>query len=74
MQSRKPGMLVSPGMLMTILGFAMLVSGWLLVIATLALLRPGIARNAFIVAALAVEALGLVLVARAHIARKVDRS
>ncbi|HWD98885.1 MAG TPA: hypothetical protein VG345_07600 [Bryobacteraceae bacterium] len=59
---------------MTILGFAMLVSGWLLVIATLVLLGPGMVRNAFIVAALAVEALGLVLVARAQMARKADRS
>jgi hypothetical protein len=58
---------------MTALGFAILVSGWLLVIATLALLRPGIARNAFVVASLGVEALGLTLVARAHLRRKADR-
>ena len=59
---------------MTFLGFTILVSGWLLVIATLVLLRPGVARNGFIVAALAVEALGLALVARAQIARKADRN
>jgi len=57
---------------MTGLGFAILVSGWLLVIATLALLSAGIARNAFIVASLGVEALGLALIARGHLRRKAD--
>jgi len=55
---------------MTGLGFAILVSGWLLVIATLALLSAGIARNAFVVASLGVEALGLALIARGHLRRK----
>ena len=59
--------------MMRLLGFAILVSGWLLMPATLSLLRPGLARNAFIVAALAVEAIGLVIVARAHIAPRADR-
>lgn len=58
---------------MTILGWAILVSGWLLVIATLMLLPAGIARNAFIVAGLGVEGLGLTLVARAHMPPKAER-
>ena len=57
---------------MTGLGFAILVSGWLLVIATLALLNAGTARNAFVVASLGVEALGVALVARGHLRRKAD--
>jgi hypothetical protein len=59
---------------MTALGFAILVAGWLLVIATLALLHAGMARNAFIVASLGVEALGLTLVARGHLRRKADQA
>lgn len=58
---------------MTILGFAILVSGWLLAVATLVLLRAGVARNGFIVAALAVEALGVALVAKALSGHKADR-
>ncbi len=58
---------------MTILGWAILVSGWLLVLAALMLLPPGIPRNAFVLAALGVEALGLGLVARAHLNPKADR-
>lgn len=58
---------------MTVLGFIILVSGWLLVIATLTLLPAGMARGAFIVAALGVEALGLALVARGHLRRKADQ-
>jgi hypothetical protein len=69
----RAGVLAYPGSEMTALGFAILISGWLLVVATLALLHAGIARNGFIVASLGVEALGLALVARAHLRRKADQ-
>jgi hypothetical protein len=58
---------------MTALGFAILISGWLLVLATLILLPPGLARNAFVIAAAGVEILGLTLFARGHIRTKADR-
>jgi hypothetical protein len=47
-------------------GFLLLLSGWGIVVAALALLHGG-ALSAFIVAGLAVEILGLALVARAQI-------
>ena len=57
---------------MKIAGFLLLLSGWILVAAALMLL-PGLpARTAFVLAALAVEILGLVLVARAHLPAKAD--
>jgi len=47
-------------------GFLLLLSGWGIVVGALKLLRGG-ALPAFIVAGLAVEILGLVLVAKSHI-------
>jgi hypothetical protein len=47
-------------------GFLLLLSGWGIVVAALMLLHGG-ALSAFIVAGLAVEILGLVLVAKSHI-------
>jgi hypothetical protein len=47
-------------------GFLLLLSGWAIVVAALTLLRGG-ALSAFIVAGLAVEILGLALVAKSHI-------
>ena len=47
-------------------GFFLLLSGWAIVVAALALLHGG-ALPAFIVAGLAVEILGLALFAKAHI-------
>ena len=57
----------TPMDLMKPAGFLLLISGWLLVLAALAMLKDGAARVAFIVAALAVEALGLVLAVRSHL-------
>ncbi len=57
---------------MKIAGFLLLIAGWALALAALALLAPAAPRGAFLAAALAIEALGLVLVARAHIAPKED--
>jgi hypothetical protein len=47
-------------------GFLLLLSGWGIVVAALTLLHGG-ALSAFIVAGLAVEILGLALVAKSHI-------
>jgi len=52
---------------MKIAGFFLLLAGWILVLAALALLAGGGPRNAFLVAGIAVEVLGLVLFARAHL-------
>ena len=52
---------------MKFLGFALLYSGWLIVVAALALLQGGGARAVFIFAGVAVEILGLGLAIRAHI-------
>ena len=59
---------------MTALGLLLLLSGWLLVLAALVLLRAELSRNVFMLAGAAVEALGLALVARAHMPFKADRS
>jgi hypothetical protein len=57
---------------MKLAGFLLLPSGWVIVLATLVLLAPAqaIARTGFVVAGVCVEALGLVLVVRAHILRR----
>lgn len=57
---------------MKITGFLLLVSGWLLVIAAIILLKAGSAQNAFVLAAVAVEAVGLILVARSHLQPRGD--
>lgn len=55
-------------------GFLLLVMGWLLVLSSIALLNRNGARAAFSLAGLAVEILGLVLVARSFIAPKAERN
>lgn len=57
---------------MKIAGFLLMLSGWVLVAATLMLLPSLPARTAFALAGLGVEVLGLVLVARAHLSAKAD--
>jgi hypothetical protein len=47
-------------------GFLMLVAGWGIVLAALALLRAAPQQSAFVLAGLGVEAVGLVLVFRSH--------
>ena len=59
---------------MKIAGLLLLVSGWLLALSALALLAAGPARNAFVGAAIAVEALGLVLLARAYLPVRAERA
>jgi hypothetical protein len=51
---------------MKILGFLLLLAGWGIVLAALALLTKDAARGTFVVAGMAVEIIGLVIVMRAH--------
>ena len=51
---------------MKIAGFFSLLAGWFLVLAALALLPAGVARDGFATAGLGVEGMGLVLAVRAH--------
>jgi hypothetical protein len=51
---------------MRFLGFLLLVAGWFLVLASIVLLGTPGARGAFVVAGIAVEVLGLILVFRSH--------
>jgi hypothetical protein len=55
-------------------GFFLLIMGWILVLSAVILLKQGGARAAFAAAGLGVEALGLVLVVRSHIAPKPERN
>ena len=52
---------------MRIAGFLLLPAGWLIVLAAVVLLAAPVARNAFVLAGFAVEALGLVLVVRSYL-------
>ena len=49
-------------------------SGWGIVLASLAMLRPGAAQGAFAVAGAMVEVVGLVLMFRAHRIAREDHS
>jgi hypothetical protein len=49
------------------LGFMLLLAGWLLVLASIALLPMPQARIAFIFAGIGVEVLGMIVAARAHL-------
>jgi hypothetical protein len=51
---------------MKLVGFLLLLAGWGIVLAAVALLRSELPRTGFVLAGLGVEALGLVLVVRAH--------
>ena len=53
---------------MKIAGFLLLLAGWLLVLAAVVLLRATAPQAAFVLTGMAVEALALVLVFRAHLA------
>lgn len=52
---------------MKIFGFLLLLAGWGLVLAALALLTASVPRAAFVLAGLSVEIVGLALVMRAHL-------
>jgi hypothetical protein len=51
---------------MKLAGFLLLPAGWAIVLTAIAILPPGSARGAFLVAGLVVEALGMGLVFWAH--------
>jgi hypothetical protein len=55
---------------MKILGFLLLLAGWAIVIAAIALLVVEAPRAAFVLAGIGVEIVGLVLVIREHPARR----
>jgi hypothetical protein len=52
---------------MKVAGFLLLLTGWMLVLAAIALLPAAGPRSAFLVAGLGVELLGLVLAVRSHL-------
>lgn len=51
---------------MKLVGFLLLLAGWWIVLAAIALLGRGAARAGFVLAGVGVEALGLALVVRSH--------
>jgi hypothetical protein len=57
---------------MKLAGFLLLLTGWALVLAAIALLPAAGPRAAFLLAGVGVEALGLVLLARSHLTPKED--
>jgi hypothetical protein len=52
---------------MKLTGFLLLLGGWIIVLAAIALLPSGVSQVSFVLVALGVEALGLTLVFRAHL-------
>ncbi|HEV2491882.1 MAG TPA: hypothetical protein VG204_02295 [Terriglobia bacterium] len=51
---------------MKVVGFLLLLAGWWIVLAAIALLGPALPRAGFVLAGVGVEALGLILVVRSH--------
>lgn len=56
------------------IGFLLLLMGWILVISAVILLKHPGTQSGFVLAGLAVEVLGLVLVARSHVSRGPERN
>ena len=54
-------------------GFLLLLAGWAIVLAALALLRSAQSRTGFVLAGSGVEVLGLILVVRSHLATRGER-
>jgi hypothetical protein len=54
-------------------GLTLLLAGWALVLAALALLGPVTARTAFVLAGIGVEVVGMVLTVRSHLPVQEDR-
>jgi len=59
---------------MKLIGFLLMLTGWFLVLAALEMLSAATPRALFVLAGLAIEVLGLVLVFRAHLAPSEDQS
>ena len=58
---------------MKFVGFLLLLSGWLLVLAAIVLLSSPQARAGFVLAGVAVEGLGLTFVIRSHLILREDK-
>jgi len=58
---------------MKLVGFLLLLSGWGIVLAAVALLRSTLPQAGFVLAGLGVQALGLVLVIRSHLVLQRER-
>jgi uncharacterized membrane protein YccC len=58
---------------MKLAGFLLLVAGWAIVLASLALLKTAPARTAFVLAGFAVEMLGIGVVMRSHLPPRGDQ-
>ncbi len=58
---------------MKIAGFLLLLAGWMLVVVAVMLLSSALPRAAFVLAGVGVEALGLGLVVRSHLAFRKER-
>lgn len=58
---------------MKLAGFLLLLAGWGIVLAAVMLIAPMPARTGFVLAGIGVEALGLILVARSHLALQGER-
>ncbi len=58
---------------MKLAGFLLLLAGWGIVLAALAMLRSAAPQAGFVLAGLAVEILGLILVFRSHLVRAEGR-
>lgn len=52
---------------MKLMGFLLLLCGWIIILAALALLPPSGSQTSFVLVAIGVEALGLTFVFRAHL-------
>ncbi|MBZ5564683.1 MAG: hypothetical protein LAP13_19965 [Acidobacteriia bacterium] len=57
---------------MKLIGFLLLVAGWIIVLTAVILLRSAAPRMGFVLAGMGVEILGLVLVFRSHLLRRRD--
>jgi hypothetical protein len=58
---------------MKLAGFSLLLAGWAIVLASIAILPPLLARSVFALAGVGIEALGLAFVTRAHMPRVEER-
>lgn len=58
---------------MKFVGFLLLLTGWLLVLAAIVLLASPLSRAVFVLAGVAVEALGLTFVIRSHLILREDK-
>ena len=58
---------------MRFVGFLLLLTGWLLVLAAIVLLASPASRAGFVLAGVAVEALGLTFVIRSHLIAREDK-